>query len=138
MKETVYYITPTNCHSWVLITLATDLRGWYNYPGCSKVVGVLRELQIKTMIGYNDSWSSRTLIGRSNFICIFSCPVIGQGARDEMNAAFTTIVTVANLYVYFLYPQNTTTAMYFETEKNISRFLKSKDEVALFFIYRNL
>ena len=68
-----------------------------------KVVGVLG-LQIKTMLGYIDridSWSFRTLIDRSNFRCIVSCPMIGQGARDEMIAAFTIIVTVSDSYFTF-------------------------------------
>ena len=39
------------------------------------------------------------------FLCIFSCPVIGQGTRYKMVAAFTTVVTLANLY-FFLYDIN--------------------------------
>ena len=35
----------------------------------------------------------------------FSCPVIVEGAKDEMIAAFITIVMVADLYFISLYPK---------------------------------
>ena len=40
-------------------------------------------------------------------MCIYSCSVIGQGAKDEMIVEFTKIVTGFNLYFYFIYPQIT-------------------------------
>ena len=57
-----------------------------------KVFGVLGGLQIKTMLS-----SALSLV--KDF---FPFPDIGQRARKEMNAVSISIVTVANLYFYFL------------------------------------
>ena len=48
-------------------------------------------------------------ISMVNAMCMFTVHVhvISQGARDEMFAALILIFTAANLYFYFLYPQNT-------------------------------
>ena len=61
-------------------------------------LGVLRGVQIKSLLGYIDSCSS--LIGPRYFF-YFPRPVIGQEARNERIVAFIKIITVANLYFYF-------------------------------------
>ena len=57
--------------------------------------------------------------------------MIGQDARDEMIAAFITIVTVANLYFYVLFPQITSYFYIWYScifSKNYSVFWNKKDD----------
>ena len=72
-----------------------------------KVLGGLRGLQIKTMLSYTDSLSSWTLLAKAIYMFGCSCPVIGQGAGDEIIAVFITIAMAVSIYIYFLYLQIT-------------------------------
>ena len=71
-----------------------------------KVLGELSELEIKALL------PTLTLeLSLVKVFCILSCdwPRDQQGTRKIMIAALIMIVTVANLYFYFLYPKKSAT-----------------------------
>ena len=61
------------------------------------------------------------LLVEVTYMSYFSCPVIGQGARDEMIAAFLTIVTYTDWYLSF-YTQKTPATFEYLSRTNIHQF----------------
>ena len=68
-----------------------------------KGVGVLRGLQIKTLLGYTNTSSSRTLIGQSNFL--FIVLVLSLDMWPEINWApnpYEKVATFTQLFLLLL------------------------------------